>query len=370
MGKEIGAILAADSIEYGGRDFLRAAVVAYGPELIHRMLDHVAPDLLPTSLPVPIAAGGLTDQLTDAYVDCLEAFLHQRGLKGFGDLLKSTPQNIAPPAEMYTKYTHAIFRWEALLAGLLFYTRRIVEACVAEVPADKPVNVSFNLLGQGWDLLRLLDQDINNPVKAVLEPRFNAMCAEIARTRSTQLLFSVNTLPTIQDAKTAVVVGAHKLPLGWGAAGGILNPPAHALAADVRKSFVGMAIFDKQGHPFIDQKVRLENFSTRPDWPSDPGYGKLLDELFEVIPEFIPGTQQPLRALVKNRLLTSAEYQRHFGVRDVRMHLIERGQDDLNRGETWPSTSPSPVRSLLAGFLTSVWRPCGRVRSFRAYFGS
>ena len=137
----------------------------------------------------------------------------------------------------------------------------------------------------------------------------------------------------------------------------IEEKPRYPVGKDVRKTFVGMRIFDAQGVATMEASKRLEEVSSRPDWVGDPGYGHLLDELFNAIPEFIPGKKtQQWRSQIKERLLDSNAFRKQFGTPDIRKNLIERGQDDLNR-ETWPSGSRYPARSLLAGFLTSVWRP-------------
>jgi len=248
VGKEIGDVLVADSFEYGGRDFLRAVVVAYGPDLIHRMLSRIEPDLLDQQSS-PTKPADQTYQLSEAYVDCLEALLHRSGPEGLLKFLNHIPDN-KTPAEMRPKYMNTLFRWEALLAGLLFYTRRIVEACLAEITAERLVNVSFNLLGQGWDLLRILGTDMNNPapVQAVLKPRFDAVFTEIAHT--------VNTLPTTREAKTAVVLGARGLRQGVGTTASLIHPAT----ADIRKTFVGMTICDVQDNPIVNRNTRLVLF--------------------------------------------------------------------------------------------------------------
>ena len=76
-------------------------------------------------------------------VDCIEALLHRGGPEGLLKFLQDVPEN-KTQAEMNLQYFNALFRWEALLTGLLFYTRRVVEACLAEIPAETLVNVSFN----------------------------------------------------------------------------------------------------------------------------------------------------------------------------------------------------------------------------------
>lgn len=352
--EEVGTVLAADSIEYAGRDFLRAVVVAYGPELLFQMFPRVQKGLSP---PAPVVFGG-TDAVLEAYVVTLEALLQDRGVEGLYELLKYVPQD-ARPADMILKYTEMILRWEALLAGLLLYIRRMVEGCVAQVPSGKPVSVAFNLFGLGWELLRILGGDIRRPVTSVLEPRFCALCEEIGRARAAAVSAEVHAIPEMQERKTAVVRGAARITAGGdpGAAGGVIPPSTHALTANIRRTFAGMTIFDAQGQVAVNASARVEDVSDKPNWLGDPGYGNLLDELFEATPEVIPGTRQPLRSRVKELLLNSAAYRAQFRTQDIRKNLIDRGQDDLNRGETWPAGNINPTRSLLAGFLTSVWRP-------------
>lgn len=354
VGKEVGTVLAADSIEYAGRDFLRAIVVVYGTAPLYRTLPKIEKDLLPPET----SKFGEAEPAVEAYVASLEALLHRRGVEGLYELLKYVPQDVRP-ADMVLKHAETILRWEALLAGLLFYIRRVVKASIAEVPADKHVEVNFNLLGQGWELLRILGGDITTPATSVLEPRFRSLCEGIAGGRRAPVVARVLALPEAQERKKAVAAGAAMIRKGKdpGASGGTLPPPIHALAANNRMTFVGMNIYDSEGQMIVSADTRLQDLSTKPHWPGDPGYGRLLDELFEAIPELIPGTRQSLRSRVREFLLTSAAYRAQFKTHDIRQKLIDYGQNDFIRGETWPAGSPNPARSLLAGFLTSVWRP-------------
>ncbi len=344
--------LAADSIEYAGRDFLRAVVVAYDPKLLMDMLPKIDKDLRP---PAPDKFGDAT-LAVDAYVDYLEALLHRNGVEGLDTLLKVER----------SKFDEAIMRWEALLSGLLFYIQRVVQGCISEVPQDKPVSVSFNLFGQGWELLRILSGNVRQPVISLLEPRFRALCENVGRVRGATVDASVQPIPELQERKKVVAEGAFKMQKEVSErrraeaafpSGSTEEKPTHAMGNDVRKTFVGMHIFNSQGEVSIEASKRLEEASPRPDWVGDPGYGRLLEELFNAIPEFIPGkTTQQLRSRIKGLLVNSNAYRGQFGVQDILKHLIDRGQNDLNR-DTWRSGSMLPARSLLAGFLTSVWGP-------------
>lgn len=350
MDKEPGTVLVADSIEYAGRDFLRAIAVSYGTAALYRALPKIAGDL---HLPDPSGIEE-TEEALNAYVASLEALLHLRGVEGLNELLRHVPED-RTAAEINLRFNEVIFRWEALLACLLVYARRMVEGCVAEVPDDKAVSVSFNLLGQGWELLRILGGDIAKPVTSVLAPRFQAFCEEIGAARGAPVSAEVHALPEVQERKTAVAEGAVYIRKGRdpGALGGKLPAPTHAATANVRRTFVGMNLYDERGQLFVAGSTRLEGLSAKPRWPGDPGYGRLVDELFEAIPEVIPG----FRSRVRSFLFDSNAYRARHRIENVRQHLIQLGQDDLNREKTWPKGNMNPARSLLAGFLTSVWKP-------------
>jgi len=353
LGQDFMADLAADSMEYAGRDFLRAVVVAYGTQRLLELLPKVDRDLKP-----PTADKfGDSSLATEAYIDYLEALLHRKnGVEGLDALLKLDRSD-------GRKFDETMMRWEALLSGLLFYIRRMVEGAISEVPTGKPISLSFNLFGQGWEPLRILSGNIRQPVKFLVEPRLQKLCGDIGRARRIAVDASVEIILEIHERKKVVAEGAFKMQkelLQKLREAGDSRPsdspeekPSYAIGKDVRKTFVGMRVSVGQGA--IEASQRLEQVSSRPDWTGDPGYGDLLDELFNAIPEFIPGkpTQQ-LRSRIAGLLLNSNTFRRQFG--DVRKNLIGRGQDDLNR-KTWPSGSRFPARSLLAGFLTSVWRP-------------
>ncbi|MFH0958617.1 MAG: hypothetical protein V1897_07920, partial [Pseudomonadota bacterium] len=362
-GQDMGAIIAADSIEYAGRDFLRAVITAYGPDLLRKVLTHSPLDLLPKQIspPDPRHFEGEPGLLADAYVDCLEAVLHRHGAQGLQSLLKHVPEGLTA-AEMKLRQTDVKIRWEALLGGFLFYVRRVVEACLSNIPAGRLQEVQFNLLGQGWELLRVLGPDFKQPVNVVLEPCLCVIGSEIARSCGSNLSCKVFPMPSIQNPKTAVVEGGDKIRQSQGdilgEKGEIKGALFDLLAANTRKTFVGMDIYDEQGKATIRWNARIETSTCRPNWPGDPGYGKLIDELFEFIKAIFSRPDVPFKTvtLIKERLFNSEAYRQQYSTHDVRKHLISRGQDDLNR-KTWLPRNPIPVRSLLAGFLVSVWRP-------------
>lgn len=347
VGENFVTDLCADSIEYAGRDFLRAVVVAYDPKLLMDMLPKIDKDLRP---PAPDKFGDDASLAVEAYVDYLEALLHRSGVEGLDNLLKLER----------SKFDEAIMRWEALLSGLLFYIHRVVEASISEVPAGKPASLSFNLFGQGWDLLRILSGNVRQPVISLVEGRLRKFWGV-----GVSVDASFQAIPEIQERKKVVAEGAFKLQKeverrraeAAVRSGSTEEKPSYAIGKDVRKTFVGMHIYDSQGQIMIPASKRLEQVSSRPNWAGDPGYGRLLDELFNAIPEFIPGkTTQQLRSRIKGLLVNSKAYRGKFGIQDILKHLVDRGQNDLNR-DTWRSGSMLPARSLLAGFLTSVWGP-------------
>lgn len=351
-GKPPGSVLAADSLPYGGRDFVRAIVTAYAPFLPKILRDQ--------SLPILDVAGrGYDESLANFYVEHLEAIIHQGGAAALIPLLQHPPAGVGGP-EFLMPRVDLRLRWEAMLAGLQLYVRRMLQGAIASIPAKGPnrmVSISFNLLGQGWELLRLFDPRV--PPIDLLGPRLKAIATAVVRDQGTEAVqVAVQTIPNVRNSKTAVVEGADILPPT-----AAIRPSSaflsRALDADKRDTFVGMSLLSgTQEIVPLTMRVRELKPDLRPDFPGDVGYRLLLDQLWAEVPvtEQLEGTTVvQLRERVKKHLIGSARYQQVHSITNVEEHLVLRGQTSFNRA--WPPGRASlPTSSLLGDFLVKVWK--------------
>lgn len=358
-----GTVMVADSLECAGRHLLRATVVSFGTERLSEMFEELFRSIgFRFDLPEVESNGDYDAE--EAYVATLEALLHRAGVQGLDDLLRKVPRGRLPD-ELKRCHQEMLIRWEALLAGLLLYTGRMLDGAIPGTPegskpkqqsdgrkeAPREFSAAFNLLGQGWELLRLLGRTVDEPLETILKPRFDAVCAGIAAKRSIALKAEVQPLPAMEDRKTAVVLGASKIDVGRLPA----REAAPAWAGDVRRTFIGMDIVNR-GQVVYSAATPLEALSQRPGWQGDIGYARLIDDLFETIPQMYPGTSLAFRETIRQRLFKSEALRTRLGFNDVRERMIQLGQNDFEEGGTWPRNQ-HPTRSLLGGFLSSVWQP-------------
>ncbi len=347
-----GTVLAADSLPYGGRDLLRAVVIAYA-----RFLPHV---LRQAGLPLlELDREGVNEQLVNFYLEHLETIIHRGGAAELIQLLQQAPKDGGGPEFVLCKADLRL-RWEALLAGLQLYIRAMLHGAIAglgEKRIGRNIMVNFNLLGQGWELLRLFDPNVA-PNK-LLTPRLERIVTAVISEESADSGQAiVQPMPKVQNLKTAVVEGADRLPAGAGAqaASGFLSL---ALAANARNTFVGMSLYSGN-REVVKPTLRVSKLAPdlRPDQPGDIGYRHVINRLWTEVPE----TEQPsgagvlqLRDRVKHHLLQSSQYRQIYGVQDVEGHVILRGQTTFNKA--WPpGPGGVPTTSLLGEFLVKVWK--------------
>ncbi len=242
-------------------------------------------------------------------------------------------------------------RWQALLAGIKLYLRRLLQGAIRNpkpgfIPLlqGQRIYVGFNVLGQGWELLKFLD---SQGPSSYLRSCFGEVCGKVAHSLKVELADHpiMNVLPHGMSPKTAVVQGA--LKLGQPAA---QSPTAFlAVDADRRDTFLGVALRQNTAEDILEPTMRLSEIrpEQRPNLAGDIGYHRLLDELWEEI-------EEGDRERAKEHLLGSQTFMHKFGCDSVERYLTLEGQRSFQ--EAWmPGTCPEV--SLLAHFLTNVWKP-------------
>jgi hypothetical protein len=105
-------VVAADSLLYGGRDFLRAIVTAYGRYL----------------LPETTKEMKSGDQAA-LELEQLECDLHERGIEGLLDKLNNADSRASQDGKAPNQDRK--WRWEALVAGVSLYVRRLLEGVIS-----------------------------------------------------------------------------------------------------------------------------------------------------------------------------------------------------------------------------------------------
>jgi hypothetical protein len=325
----VGKVVAADSVEYGGRDFLRAVVSAYGSHL---------------QIEGPSDKNATAEQIAAIRLEQLEYDLHNGGIKGLLERLNNADMAAGAGPDQDRKW-----RWEALLAGISLYVRRLLEGVISKyvlsVNGNRPnITLGFFLLGQGWQLLRLRDPDAD--IRTIMEEPLTNVCTKAST--STQIPIGK---PIIQapsgdvDPKTAVVLGALKL-----GPGDSVQPSASFVHAgdegDVRQTFLGMKV--RANGNFIEPTVPLADLTKdrRPIESGDPGYASLIEDLWEEIP-------QAKRGDIRKWLLTSKSLREAHTAETIEAALILMGENSFVRH--WPPDG-RPRMSLLGAFLSEVWR--------------
>jgi hypothetical protein len=328
-GLPAGKVVAADSLEYGGRDFLRAIVSAYGPHLL---------------IEGPSDKNATDEHIAAVRLEQLEYDLHNGGIKGLLERLNNADMAAGASADQDRKW-----RWEALLAGISLYVRRLLEGVISKyvLPLNgrRPsLTVGFFLLGQGWQLLRL--RYPNADIRTIMQEPLTNVCTKASE--NTQVSIG---RPTIQapsgdlDPKTAVVLGALELE-----ASDNVQPNASFVHTgddgDVRQTFLGMKL-GANGN-IIEPTESLSDLSKdrRPSESGDPGYAALIEDLWDEIP-------QAKRADIRKWFLTSRSFRNAHTADSVEAALILMGESSFVRH--WPPDG-RPRLSLLGAFLSEVWR--------------
>jgi len=327
-------VVAADSLVYGGRDFLRAIVTSYSRYL----------------LPEPSKEMKSGDQAA-LELEQLECDLHERRIEGLLDKLnnadlKANRDGKAPNQDRR-------LRWEALIAGVSLYVKRLLEGVISArvlrgdgAKAPSGVTVGFYLLGQGWELLRLGEP--TSDVRAIMERRLKKICADVEESTGVKIASPVVQTPFgAIDPKTAVVLGA--LNLRARKSGQAVESYAHESEDQaVRETFLGMRISDDGNVNALAANTPLRQLrkEVRPKASGDVGYAALLEDLWQEVPE-------ERRTAVRDWLLKSEPYRKARSAPTVEDALILEGQTSY--GNTWPPED-RPKVSLLGEFLTNVWR--------------
>jgi hypothetical protein len=327
-----GTVVAADSLVYGGRDFLRAIVTAYGQYL----------------LPEPMKEMKSGDQAA-LELEQLECDLHERGIEGLLDKLNSADSRASRDGKSPNQDRK--WRWEALIAGVSLYVKRLLEGVISarvhRVDGGKEppgITVGFYLLGQGWELLRLREPASN--VREIMERRLKRICAAVEESTGVKIVQPVVQIPFGEvDPKTAVVLGALNLKTR----DITLSSGSYAHESEdqaIRDSFLGMKLGDDGNALTATTPLRELRKEARPSASGDPGYAALLEDLWQEVPE-------DRRADVRNWLVRSEPYRRARSAPTVEDALILEGQTSY--GNAWPP-GDRPKVSLLGEFLSKVWR--------------
>ena len=323
-----GEVVAADSLVYGGRDFLRAIVTAYGAYL---------------PLDVPSAGDALPEHLAAVKLEQLESLLHSGGIAGLVETLKQADLDSGGVSDQERKW-----RWDALLAGISLYVTRLLEGVISthiqKDSAEKdrlPITVGFCLLGQGWELLRLRQQ--NADVRTLMEDILSGICEAASATTGIRIQKPIVQVPSGDiDAKTAVVMGGLILSTSDS-----VEPSPSVVhttdAGDVRLTFLGMRL--GAGDKSIAAAMSLKKLTkeSRPKISGDPGYGAVLEDLWNQIPA-------SKGAEIRDWLLSSKSFHE---AKTAQESLVLLGENSYL--QNWP-VGGRPRESLLGAFLSAVWR--------------
>jgi hypothetical protein len=331
-GLPLGTVVAADSLLYGGRDFLRAIVTAYGRYLLSE----------------PTKGTNTADQAA-LELEQLECDLHEGRIEGLlGKLndadLKATRDGKSPNQDRK-------WRWEALMAGVSLYVKRLLEGVISardlrgnDAKSSTGVSLGFYLLGQGWELLRLGEP--TSDVRGIMERRLKEICAAVEKSTGVKIAQPVVQTPFGEvDPKTAVVLGA--LNLKTKASIHSVESYAHESEDQaIRETFLGMKLNTDGNAVAATTPLRELRKEARPKDSGDPGYAVLLEDLWQEVPE-------DKRTNVRNWLLMSEPYRKARSASTVEAALILEGQTTY--GNAWPP-GDRPKLSLLGEFLSKVWR--------------
>jgi hypothetical protein len=337
-----GTVLAADSLSYAGRDLIRAIVAAYG-------------DILPRQLASKFDSSAGSQQTTDRIspdilVEQLEVIINRDGVDGLARVLAEKGNGLIGDSLALARQSLRL-RWEALLAGIKLYLRILLEGAIRNpkpgvVPMleQQRICIGFNVLGQGWELLKFLHPD---GAATYLRDCLQLICSHVAESLKVKLADEpiVNVLRLNLNPKTALVQGA----LGLGRAPAQSPTAFLARNADTRYTFLGIALRQGDDRGNLDPISRLSELlpDHRPDSPGDIGYKDLLDELWEQI-------DNRDRQRAKDHILDSQTLKHSLSVDSVERYLILEGQKSF---ETAWKAGASPEGSLLAHFLETVWKP-------------
>ncbi|HLH78569.1 MAG TPA: hypothetical protein VKV28_17340 [Candidatus Binataceae bacterium] len=334
-GADRGKVLAADSLEYGARDFLHAVIVAY-------RLNPGNDDRL-----------GGDDRASELLIEEMEVELQKGGINGFRAWLRSKGATLSE-ADRALREADLAIRWSALIAGMQLYVLRLLQGCIARYIDERKtgIGVSIKLLGQGWELLDFHeDRQINGDNRWLSVAQ---MAGEKAGAKQPAVTFQ-QTPPHLR--KTAVALGARRLDPREAAS--LTTANVWALSPRPHKAFLGMAFQDAHGHE-LSPTLPLSEVTAemRPQGAGDPGYARLLEELWEQVPvDLLPMVKRHL--LQSPRLPQGREDQvcqsgDPSTTRSARRHITLRGENTFN--QRWPA-GKAPVTSPLADFLSYVWRP-------------
>jgi hypothetical protein len=313
---------------YGGRDFLRAIVTAYGRYL----------------LPEPTKEMRSGDQAA-LELEQLECDLHERGIEGLLDKLNHADSRASQDGKAPNQDRK--WRWEALIAGVSLYVRRLLEGVISAhvlradgAKAPSGITIGFYLLGQGWELLTL--REPSSDVREIMERSLKKICAAVEESTGVKIAQFVVQIPSGEiDPKTAVVLGALTLKIKETAQS--LESFAHESEDQaVRETFLGMKLSGLAPTTPL-RKLRKED---RPNVSGDPGYAALLEDLWQELPE-------DRRTDIRNWLLKSEPYRKSQNAATVEAALILGGETSY--GNAWP-LEDRPKVSLLGEFLSKVWR--------------
>ena len=325
-----GEVVAADSLVYGGRDFLRAIVTAYGAHL---------------PLGAPTTGDALPEYLAAVRLEQLESLLHGGGIAALVETLKQADLDSGGVSDQERKW-----RWDALLAGISLYVTRLLEgsyisAHIQKDSAEKddrpPITIGFCLLGQGWELLKLRQQ--NSDVRTLMEDTLTRICEAASVTTGIRIQKPIVQVPSGDiDAKTAVVMGGLTLSTSDS-----VEPSASVVhtadGGDVRLTFLGMKL--GTGDDSIAAAVSLKKLTkdSRPKISGDPGYAAILEDLWDQIPA-------PKGTEIRDWLLSSKSFHE---AKTAQESLILLGENSYL--QNWP-LGGRPRESLLGAFLSAVWR--------------
>ena len=256
-------VLAADSMKYGARFFLRALCESY------RETFDAAPEL--------------RERDQGERVEILEKILHHGGLNG-------VLQIIAPAKG--GSHQDAVMRWCALLAGMMMYVKAMINGAVdnhLKALGESGVTVNVCLLGQGWELFSGVPHGDHTPLRNWgVDVILGGLRGDgTPGTNRLPLTVEVaNQLP-LEDRKMAVVNGAAKMP-GASNRTAVVRFGVRKTGGEVRPTFVGMNLYnskDGQTIKVLSATKRLEDLDAN-DFRSlavgtivDRGFGEALETL-------------------------------------------------------------------------------------------
>ncbi len=338
--KQAKDLIAFDSLNYGGRDFLRASLTACEP-IVKEIFGQTE--------------GRSWSEKLKNYAEYLESEIQSDGRLDIASIIRrrctSSAKEVIGVFENRCR-SQLSYRAQALFAGILLYVRRLLEASVSDIFGEERAKPELNvyLLGQGWGLIPSMinpSETINRVMQRLLASMYCEIDAVEGDKASRDNQMSLLHVNYRTNSKTAVVEGAALMVARDidSRKPGLQNRFTNQV---VIPTFVGVDVASRNDL-LLNKSQRLSEVPPR-DRSSDcskrladltsreirSAYERVVDELLLHVAEaqrgrileFYPNLRDKVAALAENALLLR-----------------------------WPVESDSTLKaSLLSIFLEDVWR--------------